>query len=465
MAGKRKSPASPRASRPVVPRSPRRSRGTTRPTARNLLSLPPGEFTDGSVRGLVLRVRPTARHWMLRYTAKRGAGRGPQRRLTLGMVGGPPALDFDALGLGDYKVPMSLGLAEARDLARALLGLAASGRDPLELLQNADRERQEREAEEARRREAGTTTVGALLERFIAYRADPPADAHMKRARPNTLANWRSLLSGALAPLRDRDPEALTAKDVRAWHKATGAGRGRTAANRALELLTTCYRWAVEEELVPSTPCIGIRAFPETPRSRTLNSDEIRAVWQALDGEVYDDAVRLLILTGARKNEAVGAEWREIDFAAKLWTVPASRSKTGEPRRIPLSAPALAMLEERQAVATTRWVFPNPSETAAVQSLQALMRRVQKRSGVTDWTLHDLRRVVRSGLSALGVAREVSEFILGHLPPMLVRVYDRHEPLAEAAAALESWANRVAVYVSAKAEGAEVVPFSREGRG
>ena len=387
----------------------------------------------------------------------------------LGAVGGPLTLDLAALGLGDLPGVDSLGLEGARTVARALLGLAACGLDPVEALEAADRERREREAEAARRRTLGTATLGTLLDRFIDYRADPPTEARERAIRPATLAGWQSLSRGALAPLRDFDPAKLTARDVRRWHERIGAERGRVIANRGLELLGVLYAWAMRSEdeagepLLASSPVGGVKPFEETPRSRVLDSEELRKVWLALDGEPFGDAFRLLLWTGARKSEATGAEWKEVDFRARLWRVPADRSKTGEPRSIPLSTPALRMLlGRRDAAPDARWIFPSPvGAVGSVGSLQAVVRRVQERSGVEGWTIHDLRRVVRSGLSSLGVAPPIAEFVLGHLPPRMTRTYDRHEPIAEAAAALEAWARRIGSYVEPESGAGEVVPFGR----
>lgn len=490
MAAKRESTASPRKSTTrvhVSPRTRKRAPIAANPlrkptrdpkawtrgpalTAKNLFSKAPGDHTDAAVAGLTLRVLPSgARLWALRYRAHRGAGRGPQRRLHFGTVGGPATLDLAALGLGSLAGMDSLGLEGARTVARALLGLAARGVDAVEVLEAADRERRNREAEAERRRTLGTETLGALLDRFIAYRADPPKEARERAIRPATLAGWQSLSRGALAALRDLDPATLTARDVRRWHERVGVERGRVIANRALELLAVLYAWAMRTEdeagepLLSSSPVGGVKPFAETPRARVLDSAELKKVWLALDGEPYGDALRLLLWSGARRSEATGAEWKEVDFKARLWRVPAERSKTGEPRSIPLSTPALRMLlGRREADAEGRWIFPSPvGAVGPVGSLQSVVRRVQERSKVTGWTIHDLRRVVRSGLAALGIAPPIAEFVLGHLPPRMTRTYDRHEPIAEAAVALEAWARRIESYVSPETAAGEVVPFTR----
>jgi integrase len=434
---------------------------TAKPTARNLLSLPPGDYTDSVVEGLTLRVRSTGRRWAVRYRPKRGAGRGPQRRLHFGEVSGPVTLDLAALDLGAFTAPPALTLEGARAVARALLGLAAKGQDPMAVLEAADRARSDREAEAARRRIHGTATLGALLDRFL--------DARAVELRPATVANWRGLARTVLAPLRDRDPATVTASEVRRFHKSIGADGRRVTANRALELLSVLYAWAMKTEddrgepLLGATPCASVDPFPEEVRTRVLDSNEVKAVWDALNGEVYADAFRLLLWTGARKTEALGAEWREVDFKARLWRIPPSRSKTGMPRPIPLSSAALAMLTaRREADARGQWVFASPVRAAGpVHSIAAPLARVQKRSGTADWTVHDLRRTVRTGLSALGVAVPVAEFIMGHLAPRMVRAYDQHQPLAEAASALEAWARRLDSFVSATEGAADVLPWRR----
>ncbi len=432
-------------------------------TARSLLSLPPGDWTDSTVEGLTLRVRASgSRVWALRYRAKRGAGRGPQRRLHFGGVGGPVTLDLAALELGGFVAPSALTLEAARDVARALLGLAARGVDPQEALASADRARRKREAEAESRRQYGTLTVGLLLDRFLTDRADG--------LRPATRENWARLAANTLGPLRDRDPATLTAREVRAFHRAIGASGHKVTANRALELLSVTYAWAMKREdektgepLLIASPCVGVEPFEETARTRVLSADELRDVWRALDGEVYADAFKLLLWTGARRSEVLGMELREVDLKARLWTVPAERSKTGSPRKIPLSTPAAAMLLARmEADPKGRWVFRSPrAAVGPVRSLQAPLARVQQRSGVTGWSVHDLRRTTRTGLAALGVSPAVAEWTLGHLAPKRERVYNRYEPIFEALAALEAWAVRLASFVSGEERRADVLPMVR----
>jgi integrase len=429
-------------------------------TARTVASLGVGDYTDSDVQGLTLRVREAVRSWAVRFSVKQGTKRGPQRRITLGAFDGPLAVDLGALDLSDFDAPKMLTLEGARIVARALVGLAARGIDPAEVLTQADRAREALAAEDVRRATVGTVSLGALVDRMIDARTD---------LRPATLRNWRQLARTAIVPLRALDPATLTARDVRRWHKSSGATGKRVMANRALELLTAVYRWAMETEdeagepLLSSSPCAGIKPFPEPARERVLTSDELRAAWNVLDVEPFGDAVRLILWTAARHGEAAGAEWAEIDLRARLWTVPADRTKTATSHRVPLSSPAVAMLTARRtADPTGKWIFP--SRRAAIgplKSLQSTVTRVQVRSHTSGWTVHDLRRTARTGLSSIGVRPEIGEFCLGHKVGGIRGVYDRFEPLAEAASALEAWARRLASIASGEPEADNVAAFVR----
>jgi integrase len=435
-----------------VPVSPTKRRGLDPKT---LATLPPGDHNDGA--GLVLRVFPTgARTWMLRYRPKAGTKRGPQRRLRLGELGGPLALDVSALQLGErFRAPGELTLSAAREVGKALSGLAASGVDPMELLTVADRNRRAREDEAAKRKAEGTLTVGTLLDRFLAARED---------VRPNTRKLWRSLTRAAIKPaFGDRDPRELTRGEVKSWHRATGESGRKTWANRAVELLKGAYGWAVEDELLPASPVVGIKAFDERSRSRVLTSDEIHAVLQAIEFEPFGDVFRLLFWTGARRSEVTEMTWAEVDLRAKVWRLPADRAKTGASRTLPLSAPALKLLQaRREADPKGRWVFPSPvAAVGALRSIAAPFRRIVKRSGVGEWTVHDIRRTVRTNLAALGVRPDIAEAVLGHVRPRIERTYNVHEPIAEMATALEAWARRLDAIASGEPEAANVVTFAR----
>jgi len=109
-------------------------------------------------------------------------------------------------------------------------------------------------------------------------------------------------------------------------------------ANRTFEVIRRVFTCAVSEDLVTSTPCFGLRKpTQEQPRDRVLSSDEIRAVWAALEAEpVVGEAVRLAFYTAARRREVLDARWTEMDMAERLWRLPGARTKNREPHGVPL---------------------------------------------------------------------------------------------------------------------------------
>jgi integrase len=160
-------------------------------------------------------------------------------------------------------------------------------------------------------------------------------------------------------------------------------------------------------------------------------------VWNAAEElqPAYRDALRLLILTGARKQEIGELRWDELKDGTI--TLEGERTKTGVPHVIPLSSAARSIVKvsNNGAYAFTLGRYP-------ISAWARPKRKLDEVSGVTDWTIHDLRRTVATGLQRLGVPLPVTEAILGHTSGSrggIVGVYQRHDYAQEKAAALEAW--------------------------
>jgi integrase len=153
--------------------------------------------------------------------------------------------------------------------------------------------------------------------------------------------------------------------------------------------------------------------------------------------------VKLLMLTGQRREEVSAAQWREIDLAAARWTLPAARVKNNREHQVPLSAPALAVLEAipkigDKFVLTTNGAVPFAAYGRGKRALDNLLP-----SDMKHWTLHDLRRTAASGMARLGIALPVIEKVLNHTSGSfagIVAVYQRHDYGDEKRAALDRWA-------------------------
>jgi integrase len=444
-------------------------------TPRNLLTLPPGpgdlyaDYHDAEIPGLMVRVKALPSGDVRRFYALRYRVAGLRRRYHLGNA-------------------RAISLEKARQAARAILGDVARGHDPRQ-----QRSEARLAAEAGRKARKAGGTVASLVKRFL--------EARKRDLRANTLLNWRGLLSNHIegSDLGRIAPADVKRRDVRELLERIGKTYPYSA-NRVLELVRVAFAWAVEREELKATPCTGLKKLPETPRERALSHDEVRRVLLALDveetGEPSEEltrlareaearangtapaadetapplaphpleaaAWRLLFLTGLRIKEVLNAPWPEVDFASRRWTIPAERMKGARAHVVPLSKAILEVLATLRELPSP-WVVQSPVDPSKpLAALAPSLQRIKALSGTSGWSAHDLRRTLRTELSALGVGLEVKELILAHRLPALVGVYDQHSFLTERAAALEAWAAALARIKSGEeTKGAEVVPISR----
>jgi integrase len=228
--------------------------------------------------------------------------------------------------------------------------------------------------------------------------------------------------------------------------KGSVAMAARTAAYG-----NAAYGWAVKRGALSINPFVNLPVAPAVKRDRVLSDDELAEIWRATDGPgPFNGIVRMLVLTGQRRDEVAGMTWAEL--ADNTWTIPASRAKNGATHIVPLSAPAQDLL--RSLPQFGELVFgPFNNWSKAKAALDA-------KSGVTGWRLHDLRRTAATGLQRLGVRLEVTEQVLNHVSGSragIVGVYQRHDFASEKRAALEAWGAHAQAIVEGRAAGDNVV--------
>ncbi len=248
----------------------------------------------------------------------------------------------------------------------------------------------------------------------------------------------------------------------------------RAAPAQARNLLTTAKRlfaWAIDQRVygLNASPCDRLKPKAiigeKVPRQRQLNDDEFFAFLRAARrlGYPYGPVYQLLALTGLRLNEVADAQWGEI--SNKIWTVPAARMKGRESKArdhaVPLSPAALAIVDNlprfRQgkymfstsAGAKPAWISNKIKARLDARMLRTLRALARKRGDdpaavkLEPWVNHDLRRNVRSGLSALKIDHRVAEAVLAHKPQGIVGIYDVHSFADEKREALELWAAKL----------------------
>jgi integrase len=215
------------------------------------------------------------------------------------------------------------------------------------------------------------------------------------------------------------------------------------------------------EGLCDSNPVIATNN-PELgvlPRERVLGDSEIRAVWAACLDDDSGRIVKLLLLTGARRDEIAALRWDEIDLDAGVLSIPGSRTKNRRTLRLSLPESALEILRS----ATRRdgsCVFGDSRHgftgwSAAKRRLDARLAAAGSR--LPHWTLHDLRRTMRTGLGRLGVPPHIAELAINHVKAGIIAVYDKHRYESEVAAALAQWAEHVTAVVEGRKS--KVVPL------
>src|SRR5262249_17306224 len=163
--------------------------------------------------------------------------------------------------------------------------------------------------------------------------------------------------------------------------------------------------------------------------------------------------LRLLLLTACRRDEIGNLRWSEVDFKNRTLLIARSRTKNRTDHLVPLPEAALAILKDIPR-RNREYVFGMGTQGFS-GCAKSKTRLDQKLDFSESWRLHDLRRTVRTGLGKLGVQPHVAEAVLNHLPPKLIRTYDRNTYAAEKKAALDQWATHLKVAL-AQATGANV---------
>ncbi len=393
-------------------------------TAVKAIQRPPsGQVThwDATLPGFGLRVASGgAKTWIAMYRHD-----GRVRRLKLG------------------RYPL-MGLADARTRAKEVLAAVIRGNDP------AGEKRAERDA----------ALFAEIAREYL--------ERHAKTKKRSWREDQRILERDVLPAWGSRKAKDITARDVRELLDVIVDRGAPIQANRTFSIIRRMFNWASapDRALVPQfhNPCRGIdRPAPERQRERVLNTDELRAVWQALDGEENHNAAlfKLYLLTGQRGGELRTMAWADVDPETGWWTIPAERSKNGLAHRVPLSPQAVAVLLSLPREDSVRWVFPTTrgSSSGYRERIYDAVDRIKERSGV-DFVPHDLRRTVATFLtSELGVSRLVVSKLLNHVETGVTKVYDRASYDREKAAALNAWGARLEAIVSRETSRGKVLAF------
>jgi integrase len=365
------------------------------------------EIPDAYLPGLYLIVQPSGmKSWAVRYRCN-----GATRKHTLGAY---PAVD----------------LKVARALGGKALRAAAEGRDPA--------------LEKKHARAAKADSVETIAAQFI--------ERHCKKSnRPRTAEETERLLRLHVLPRwRGRMAHDITRRDVLdILDRVVDAGTP-IAANRTFSAVRKMFNWAIARDIITASPCAGVKPpTAERSRDRVLSDHELVLVWQAADkiGWPFGPMLKLLILTGQRRDEVAKMEWSEVDFDGKVWTLPRERVKTDKPHEVTLSSAAIAVLKAVPRIASCQYVFTtNGKSPASAYSKNKRRLDACLPQDMPAWRLHDLRRTMASGMQRLGINLPIIEKVLNHSSGSfagIVGIYQRHEFFPERRQALDLWGDFV----------------------
>jgi integrase len=236
--------------------------------------------------------------------------------------------------------------------------------------------------------------------------------------RPRTWAGIKLHLTGHFKALHSFPIHRIKRRDVAVSLSGISARRGRVAAARACSSMGAFFAWAMREGLADENPVIGTNdpAAGITPRERVLTDAELRAIWSACQEDDFGRIVKLLMLTGCRRDEIGGLRWDEVDIGDAMLTVPGSRTKNHTALNLPLSPTALEIFEAAPRPADWEFVWRRNGFSVWSYATLALRGRIAAAQGkaLAPWRLHDIRRTVATRMGDLGVLPHVVEAVLNH---------------------------------------------------
>lgn len=333
--------------------------------------------------------------------------------------------------LGDA---LTMTVAEARTAALAAKALVRQGRDP------------QRDAKASR---ASQVAERAVLPQSAGEALDLYEKALMARRQPSE-ATRRQAIHYARKAVRLMSAEqlALAAIDARMVRVLIETMPGSDGERRHIfGALGRFLSWCRKQGLVERNVCDDIdreeRPKPGKARDHVPSLEELKRVWAAVEDEPQRDLIRFLLLVPLRRDEAAGLCWSEVDLRLGRIRIAADRMKNREAHELPLSKPALALLDGRRSSA--KLVFPSSGDKP-YDSWGRLARRIRQRIGhayAGGFTFHDVRRAFVSALAERGFDVDLLDQCLSHTRKGVFGIYQRASRMADRERALSTWANLV----------------------
>ncbi len=404
------------------------------------------------------------RNLMVRVGPRNGSGRF--RRTFVMVTRFPGSKNPTRHAFGEYG---DLTLEEARARTDEWRALIRNNIDPRDAL------RQEKEAVSRKR----DLTFGSVVEEYL--------KRHVTGQR-RAVQVEREIRNELVPVWKDKQITEISRSDVVTLIEEIADRPAPYQAHNIFGHIRTFFNWAIDRGKydLETSPCDRLKPArligEKKPRQRVLSDAEICAFLKGTErlGYPYGPLMSLLMVTGQRKSEVADARWREfhpelvkmlcerkpntkpiqwskLSDDLKVWTVPPERFKSGSSHLVPLVGEALKILETLPLFygsAADDYLFSTAAGSKAVngfskakQRLDAemlsILREISDDAELPAFVLHDVRRTVRTRLSALRISERVAEMVIGHGKKGLARVYDQHEFYDEMREALELWERKL----------------------
>jgi integrase len=403
------------------------------------LPLPDGKTDhiewDRDLKGFGFRLRGDGgrllRAWVVQYRIK---GKGQSRRFKI----------------GDYP---TVNADQAREKAKTILAKVQLGEDP-------------QGAREAERQRASRTL------RWVADEYLKMKELQVQRGqfRASSYRVTRLYLSADryFGPLHRMPVDDVARADVATRLNVINRDSGSVTAGRARAALRSMYVWAMEQGYAVHNPIIGTKNPDDAPsRDLVLSDVELAHVWRAAGDDAFGKIIRLLILTGCRREEIGGLRWSEIPPDAGTITLPKERTKNKHEHVLPITPLAMAIIGSVRRIVGRDHLFGDSSATgftgwdAAKKALdERLVGKLKGKSAA--FRLHDLRRSLATWLAEHGdVEPHIIEAILNHYSGHkggISGIYNRAKYARQMRAALNQWDDHLRVLLEGGTR--KIVPFS-----
>ena len=254
-------------------------------------------------------------------------------------------------------------------------------------------------------------TIENLAEKYLTLYAE-------NEKRPKSIQEDKAMLKNyILKTFSTRKVADIMVEDIQKLH--VSLNKKRVLSNRILALLHKMFNLSIQWRWRTDNPVTGIKKYQEHKRTRWLQEDELKRFVTTLEiypNQIVAHIIRLLLLTGARKHEVLGATWDQFDLEKGVWTKMAHTTKQKKMEHTPLSAAALSILQEikKERKNGSPFLFPGKVDGAPLQNIKKSWATIVKQANLEDFRMHDLRHTYASHLVSSGLSLSIVGKLLGH---------------------------------------------------